>query len=82
MSTDSYSEEENVYFILQLSGQSLREVKAVTQNRNMEAGTAAETTEEHCAAYWVAQLVFLYNSGPPAQEWYHIQWSVLSYVNH
>lgn len=56
--------------------QSLREVKAVTQNRNKEAGTDAETIEEHCAAYWVAQLAFLYNSGPPAQEW-----SGLSYVN-
>lgn len=83
MSTDSYSEEESIYFILQLSGQSLREVRAVTQNRNVEAGTDAETTKEPCAAaYWVAQLAFLSNSGPPAQEWYHIQWSGLSYVSH
>ena len=56
-----------VYFNLHLSGHnpSLKEVRAGTQGRTLEAGSDAEAMEG--VPYWLAQPAFLYNSGPPAQ---------------
>lgn len=48
---------------------SLREGKARTQSRKLEASTEAESMEEHCLLACfpsLAQLALLYGSGPPA----------------
>lgn len=45
-------------------------IRAGTQGRDPEAGTEAETTEEHCllASYsWLARPDFLERAGPLAQ---------------
>jgi hypothetical protein len=41
------------------------------QHGNREVGAYAEAIEG--AAYWIAQIAFLWNPGPPAQEWRHPQ---------
>jgi len=51
--------EEKVYFSYCLS---LREVRAGTQDRDPEAGTEAETTQQHClltCSPWLTQFAFL-----------------------
>lgn len=60
-------------FSLYIPGHSLSliEVRAGTQNRNLETGTQAEES-----AYWLclcitfSQLSFLYTLAPPAQGWH------------
>jgi len=57
--------------------------KEFTQSRNLEAGADAEAMEGSCllaCSSWLALPAFLYNPGPPAQGWLHLQWPSL--INH
>jgi hypothetical protein len=54
-----------------------------SRGRNLEAGTEAETIEEHCllACFsWLAQPALFHNSVPPAQRWHCPQCAGPSHV--
>ena len=63
---------------------SLREVRAGTQGRNLEAGAKAESVEEHCFPAWIpwlAQFAFLSNPRSTTQGWHGPQWAWPCHTN-
>jgi hypothetical protein len=71
MTKSNLGKEVRVYFILPFQvTESLREVRARTQSRNLEARTEADTMEERCSlacSPCLAQFALLLSSGPLAQ---------------
>lgn len=61
----------------------MREIRLVTQGRNLKAEAEAEDMEECCLAAcspWFDHLAFIYYPGPPAHGWNWAQWPGTSYI--
>ena len=57
--------------------------QGLTQGRNLEPGTDAQTLEGCCllaCSSGYIQLLFLYHPGSPAQGWDHPQWAWPSHI--
>lgn len=70
-----------IWHMLPKHSSSQTEVRAGTQDRNLEAGTEVQASEKG-SFHWLALSASLYHPGAPAQWWHHPQWTGPSHINH
>lgn len=74
--SDQNQLEESVYFTSEVTVHPLGKSLRGNQDRNLEAGIEAETTEESyllTCFLWITQPSFLFNPGPPAKRLHSCQ---------